>query len=331
MTLPELIKNIEKDSIEVDFGRAFLDFQNPKEYLIESLEEQMEMYLPDTEEQKSLFKKIFGNKDSNEIQIIKNNAITFGVANYLKLYSYITSCELYICMENDKIVFRQFDHSKDYPIGERAMVEPKIEVDIKSPLKTSIEVPSKKLILTNFFPNNISPDMENQYASYNSLNGIIGRRNHARHYEKHGVLYGQTGNMGLIIWINPSKTEIIITDCDWATYVELYGGSIEDFDSEKEYNDWINKFDKDRLSSVKYLKDGNFEKVGEISCNVWRFEATDYERGKEVIELQKQNDHRFRDIVIANIAGTKVSMEHYYDSIEKSPISNSIVSRILVE
>jgi hypothetical protein len=27
---------------------------------------------------------------------------------------------------------------------------------------------------------------------------MLGRRNHAKHYEKHGVLYGQTTNTGLL-------------------------------------------------------------------------------------------------------------------------------------
>ena len=173
--------------------------------------------------------------------------------------------------------------------------------------------------------------MENRYSEKNSLNGLIGRRNHARHYEKHGVLYGQTGNMGLYIWINPTKTEIIITDSSWSAYEELYHASVEDFETQEEYDEYLNEFSDSRLKSVEYLKSGNFENIGKISCGVWRFEATDYERGKEIIVLQKTGDYRYDDIVITDIAGTKVSMEHYYDSINPNPISTSFVSKITVE
>ena len=333
MILKELIEKIKSDSIEIDFGKAFLDLNNPKDYLIESLEEQLERFAPDTDEKKNFFKKLFGKKDPSELDILPTGALSFGLLTCLELHSYITNEDLYICLNDNKITFKQFDYSKDYPKGERGMIEPNIEEGIEKPLKTSIEVPSKKVIFTNFFPDNISPEMEYRYSSKNSLCGLVGRRNHARHYEKHGVLYGQTGNMGLIIWVNPSKTEIIITSSNWNTYEELYGSSIEDFDTEEDYNEFIKDYNNDELEVVKYLIDNNFEQVGRVSCDMWRFEATDYEKGKEIIEFKNQNknDWNYRDILVVDIAGTKVSMEHYFDSIEKSPISNMIVSKITVE
>jgi hypothetical protein len=255
MTLKELIEKIKSDSIEVDFGRAFLDFKNPKKYLIEKLEDQLEMYLPDTDEQKKLFEKIFNKKDASELDILPNNALTFGLRNYLKLHSFIISSDLYICLEDNKITFKKFDFSKDYPKGERGMIEPNIEEEIEKPLVTSISVPSKKLAFANFFSKGISPEMENPYASENSLNVILGRRNHARHYQKHGVLYGQTANTSLQIWVNKTNTEIIVTE---RSFDEWFDSCEEDFDSPEEWQEYLNDH-KDSLAFCDWLKQNGFK------------------------------------------------------------------------
>jgi hypothetical protein len=333
MTLRELIQGIKANTIEVDFSKGWVDLNNPKAFLIETLEEQLGMFEIKTDEEKSFFKKIFEKrpKHIDEIEILENGALTFGLLNYLKIHSFILSTELYICLTDNKIKFKKFDHSKEYPVGKRPMIEPSYEEGIEKPLITSISVPSKKLIITNFFPKNISPDIEDRYSSKNSLNGLIGRRNHARHYEKHGVLYGQTANTGLTIWVNETNTEIIITECH---FDEVYGADEDDFDTKEEWEEYVND-NKEKLIFCNWLKENNFEtKYGDkISCSVWRFEATDYEKGKEIIDLKenKVNNWNYRDIVVVPIAGDSVVMEHYFDSIEKSPISKFIVSKITVK
>jgi hypothetical protein len=107
----------------------------------------------------------------------------------------------------------------------------------------------------------------------------------------------------------------------------------EDFESEEEFNEWMENYQDGELEAVKYLLTGNYKNVGYISCGVWRFEVTDFEKGKEIIDFKskKKNDWQYRDIVVVDIPGTKVSMEHYFDSIGKSPISNAIVSKITIE
>jgi hypothetical protein len=312
MTLKELIEKIKSDSIEVDFGRAFLDFRNPKAYLIEKLEEQLERVVQMSDKQKSLFEKAFGKKGSDELEVVENGSLTFGMMNYLKLHSFIISKELYICLEDNKIVFKGFDKKKDWRSTD--LILPNIEEGIEKPLVTSISVPSKKLAFANFFSKEISPEMENPYASENSLNGILGRRNHARHYEKHGVLYGQTTNTSLQIWVNKTNTEIIVTE---RSFDEWFDSCEEDFDSPEEWQEYLIDH-KDSLAFCDWLKQNGFKanKNHTICCDMWRFEATDSKKDQGEFQIP--------------IAGNSVVMEHYFDSIQKSPISKFIVSKITV-
>jgi len=313
MTLRELIAGIKDDTIEVDFGRAFLDFNNPKKYLIQKLEEQLERVGEISDKHKSIFEKVFGKKYPDEFEVAENGSLMFGMMNYLKLHSFIISEELYICLEDNKIVFKGFDNAKDWRSTD--LIIPNIEEGIEKPLVTSIPVPSKKLAFANYFSKEVSPDMENPYASENSLNGILGRRNHARHYEKHGVLYGQTTNTSLQIWVNKTKTEIIVTE---RHFDEVFDACEEDFDTPEEWEEYVNDH-KDSVAFCDWLKANEFKanRNYTISCDVWRFEATD----------SKIDEGEFK----IPIAGNSVVMEHYFDSIQKSPISKFIVSKITVK
>jgi hypothetical protein len=336
MTLRELIQGIKDNTIEVDFDRGWIDFKHPKKYLIKTLEEALGRLTRYSESKKDIFSKIgevFSRKEYDELEIGEDNSLHYGMMNMLKHHSFILSTETYICLENNKICFKVYDNNKDWKNNK--LVPLQIEEGIETPLTTTIQVPSKKLILANFFPDSISPDIVDPYSAKNSLCGLVGRRNHARHYENCGVLYGQTTNTGLIVWVNKTNTEIIITE----SYLdEIYVTDPEDFETTEDWQEYV----KDNVEEIKicnWLKENEFQQAGSgyrgsnISCSVWRFEATDFERGKEIIDLKKNkvDNWEYRDIVVVPIAGDEVQMEHYFDSIEKSPISKLIVSKITVK
>jgi len=98
--------------------------------------------------------------------------------------------------------------------------------------------------------------------------------------------YGQMGNMGIGIYANKDRDHVILTHC-----------CIES----DAHTDW--------------LSENGFEEIGEVSCRVWRFEATDkntlYKFGYDV-------DNEIDDTVIVPIKSGKWKMNHYY-TVTKCP------------
>jgi hypothetical protein len=115
---------------------------------------------------------------------------------------------------------------------------------------------SDKLYFVNFINEILDAPEGEEYDNKYSLNTIAGRYAIGRYKLEHNVAYSQTG-ASIGIYLNKEKTSIIVGhDCHPAEY-----GSYE---SDEEYYEAISK--------PVYA---GHEKVGEISLQVWRFEATD--------------------------------------------------------
>lgn len=115
---------------------------------------------------------------------------------------------------------------------------------------------SDKLYFVNFI-NEIADTPEGKkYSSEYDLNTIAGRYEIAKYKLEHNVAYSQVvGGVG--IYINKDKTSIIVGD-------SCHPAEFKSFESDEDFYEAI----------AKPVYPG-YEKVGELSLDVWRFEATD--------------------------------------------------------
>lgn len=289
MKISEIIQKIECGEIVVDFGRLFLDFKKPLEYLVADLKILSERINKVSSEK---YKNILGDREYSDIEIEENGLMSYGLLNDIKLHSFLMNEDYYLHFKDNKITFKDVDYG---PLFTKIAKDPVVEEGIELPLVTKISIPSGKILFHNYFPNSVSPEMENRWSNENSLNGMRGRRNHARHYEKHGVLFGQTGNTNLNVWINQAKDCILITEVS------------------------LDNIRKKSNKLLKYINDNKFKIVDKVCCEVWRFEATDCDRFNEITGYKANG---------IKVKGKEAIMTHYLDSLTKSDISDLIVSKI---
>jgi len=107
------------------------------------------------------------------------------------------------------------------------------------------------LVIANFLYN---LKIENTIDSFkeDSLETITGRKNITKKYEKNNILYTQTDNTYITIYINKNKDKIKIMD-----------SNIEDIENNKE------------LISLSENLLQNYIKLGTISNDIWRFMISD--------------------------------------------------------
>lgn len=98
--------------------------------------------------------------------------------------------------------------------------------------------------------------------------------------ETQNVLFAQMGNMGMSIYRNKKQNHIIIG----TSYLEEYP------------------------ETEKYLNDNDFEDLGYICLDVWRFEASDIKTLKKHNYVKKEND------VNIKISSGKWKFTHYLNS-----------------
>ena len=341
MTITKLIKDLKSGKIRVDFRNGWLDLAansigeeqfihgtTPMEYLIETLEMSYEMIKSyssyDLKREKSSdtyeeFRQKQIAEGIDQLNEMPNGALCVGNSmEYLKLYSYLAGEQYYITFSPDRTALEFKKYKR--PINDPYCLEltyPDIPDSVVEPLRATIQVKSSKLIFTNVFPKTISPDSKDERNIRISLEGMMGRQKIMGYLASVGVLFAQMSNMSVSIWVSKDGREIIVAD-------PYYEDRAEDGDDEQ-------RLDRDKFDT--YIKAGGFINKGEISCDVWRWEATDYENGKKVLELKKKKKDGwdYKDIIEVEVSGTSASMEHYYDAITKSPISKYIYSHIWIK
>ncbi len=116
---------------------------------------------------------------------------------------------------------------------------------------------SDKLYFVNFINEILDAPEGEKYDNKYSLNTIAGRYAIGRYKLEHNVAYSQISLGSVGIYLNKDKTSIIVGHgCHPAEYAS--------YESDEAYSAAISK--------PVY---SGYEKVGEISLQVWRFEATD--------------------------------------------------------
>ena len=139
---------------------------------------------------------------------------------------------------------------------------------------TEVDFPTGDLIFANFFKNMKCDDYafempeDLKYKNRFSINHALGEQNTMEILaKKHGLCYAQLGNTSVAVYTDGKDRIIMTTTCPY--YYE------DDFEHELDYPfEW--------------------EKVGEIICDVWRIECIDqanFEKGDALPIDHKEYDH----------------------------------------
>lgn len=161
---------------------------------------------------------------------------------------------------------------------------------------SEIEVPSGKLLFTNFFKQDKIyefPDGVNQYDAEHSINSILGRNNLMQYLATQNIGYAQMGNMSVNVFVNKTGDEIIIG----------------------------NDYGYDRKTDREYtIKHKGFKNLGSISLSVWRWMCGDIqvlkEHGEELpdnLVVNKCVENDYKDYILTDVKPGKWKIEHYYD------------------
>ena len=149
---------------------------------------------------------------------------------------------------------------------------------------------SGKVIFANFFLDKkgeylFEVPKKEKYSDKYSLQTLIGRINIQQYVSKtYNSGYAQMSNMSADVFVSKDKKTIIIGD--------------------EPYEDAKSK--KDKKFNEEFKK--NFDKLGNICMDVWRWECADQS------ELDKYEGHQIRQGVEVNVVPGNYEVKHYFDA-----------------
>lgn len=151
------------------------------------------------------------------------------------------------------------------------------------PFVGEIKVESQ-LLLANFFRSIEDTPQGKEYGEEYSLETMAGRIERAKYKASHNVAYGQMGNTTVGIYINEAKDSIIVGR--WHDEDDRYAGYVQ---------------------------------VGDISLDVWRWEATDLNTVvKSGVTLEAlEEDHKYRGLIVLDVPHGVWKFTHNYDIIRR--------------
>lgn len=164
---------------------------------------------------------------------------------------------------------------------------------VPKPIVGEIKVASR-LLLANFFRFEDTPDGDKWSDKY-SLSTLSGRNEIAQYKAKEqNIAYGQMGNTSVGVYVNDAKDSVIIgPNCHPAEYGE--------YETNAEYK-----------AAVDAPIFPGYTKVGEISLEVWRWEATELNTVGDKYEELKE-----RDLVEIDVQHGDWVFQHNYDVIRQ--------------
>lgn len=206
---------------------------------------------------------------------------------------------LFLDEANKVVKFHQFSYD-DNP--EYTPIE--IDDDIEEVFEGSFDLPSGIIFLANNFSEKVNPEPENEKRFGDlSLNTYQGRKRITKWYlDNNKVAYGQMGNMGLTVYYNEKTKHIILG----------------------ENMDWLEDKSKSVLKYEKILKD--YKDMGHLSLSYWRWEAAD---SQTILSQSTLGDEK--EIIEIPTGGTKARFEHYYNTLNKSPLTEHCYAQIWIE
>lgn len=206
---------------------------------------------------------------------------------------------LYLDETNKVVKFHKFsfDMKPEYdPI--------EIDEDIEEVFSGSFDLPSGVIFIANNFSEKVNPEPESELRySELSLNSYQGRKRLTKWYlDNNKVAYGQMGNMGLTVYYNEKTKHIIL------------GEGV----------DWNESESKSIKKYSKILED--YTDMGDLSLDYWRWEAADSQT-----VLSKTTLGEEKEIIEIQVGGTKARFEHYYNTLNKSPLTKHCYAQIWIE
>jgi hypothetical protein len=154
-----------------------------------------------------------------------------------------------------------------------------------------------KLVFANFFREvEDSDDKEARIGEW-SLCNLAGRKNITRYKAERNVAYGQMGNMSVGIYVSDDKKSVIVGD------PYIFDSRCEGM-SDAEY--------KKAKKNPELKKLAGHTMAGRVSCEVWRWEATDLSLIKSLKKFKE--DNKDRGFVTLDVPTGLWSFEHYFDT-----------------
>jgi len=207
----------------------------------------------------------------------------------------INDVGIFIDDEIKTIKFHRYDWCDESPVYNHL----EIDHDIAEVTTGSFAIPSGLLFLTNNFSEKINPEPE--YGQFN-INYYQDRKRITKWYlENNQIAYGQMGNMSLNVYYNENTNHIILgrnLDC------------LEDKTKEgKRYR--------------KLLK--GYNDMGDISLSMWRWEAADSQT-----VLSQSTFAEEKEIIQIPVDGTIARFEHYYGTLNESPLTDYCYAQIWI-
>lgn len=175
-----------------------------------------------------------------------------------------------------------------------------IDQDIADITTGTLPIPSGILYLANNFSEKVNP--EPVHGMFN-INYYQDRKRIGKWYlDNNQIAYGQMGNMSLDVYYNASENHIIL------------GSSL----------DWLEDKSMEAKQYRKLLK--SYINMGTISLSMWRWEAADSETVLSRSELINE-----KEIIELPINGNNVRFEHYYGTLNESPLTKYCYSQFWIE
>ena len=234
-------------------------------------------------------------------------------------------------------------------------------------MTTEVDVPNGQLVFANFFqdekPYEIFEKYPESYSckpqdnrpgkveifdpkdkwgeefSLNSYNGIANRMQWLAN--TFNVLYAQTGNMSLGIFVSPSKDEIIMANAYYEDDLYEFINALNDGKSVEEANEcarnseysqkygWKNIHQESLEWYVEYIIKKKFKFVGGICCEMWRWMAADKtilekheipHTPKQKIMVEGRERTLSEDIHVVEVIPGRWKLTHYYGTDEHSDV-----------
>jgi len=312
MNYQTIISDLESGKIKIDSDHHTSHFKEKIQYVIESFQNKIKRY-------REKINAAEGDDKSTYVKLLKfheddfyNN---FVIGEYINgIDQTCNDCDenLYLIPLDENIL--TYIPSKQY--WETIKIKgddfkftlddikpcPCKEIKSQKKLVSEILVPSGKLVFDNYFKTKTLYEYKDDNIFHPSICSLLGRHELMQYLATQNVGYGQMSNMSVIIYSN-NKDEIII-GADLDNYHDERNYFLENPEELIELDSvWMTKAQKFET----LLIEGDFEKLGEISCDVWRWQCID----KYLLNLHEEKEGE--DSIIASVMPGKYLIEHYFD------------------
>lgn len=272
MNIKEFYKLLSEDKIEINDNHHAFDLGHFIERIEQDIEHHENMFFIHKDEEIGKYYKEWLTKEIGKFDII--HFYSDMRCHYCgKVLNMVYLGDNKIIMVDSKIAKQ---HSEDGSLSDYIhTLCPMIDNVNKEYLEANIYVKNGQLVFDNCFKNSLINDFDKdkRYKDDTNICYINGRNNLMQHLASRNVGYGQTGNMSVGVFVSEDRKTILIAHYD----AEIEG----------------------------------YKKVGEISCDIWRWQCADtsvLEKYGETIDEDFMDDN-----IVIDVPKGEWNIKHYYD------------------